>query len=127
MLFDWFLCPFSSQNHSPGPSLCKYWWYNFKTWILEGKIGVSIGCFVGAGKWGKNYGLFIFQVLNTGAFLGLEMNSLGWYKGCFDILFVSGRPGWSGERTWKMNKIYQNYRMFKIYVTQLWQPISVEK
>ena len=47
--------------------------------ITGRKIGFLIDCFAGARKWGQNYDLFIFQVLNTGAFLGLEMNSLGWY------------------------------------------------
>ena len=30
--------------------------------------------------------LFNFQVLQTEAILGLEINSLSWYRGCFDIL-----------------------------------------
>ena len=67
----------------------------------------------GSWKWRKNYDLFIFQVLHTGAFLRPEMNSLGRYMGCFDILFVSERSGWSGRRTWKMNKMYQKYRILK--------------
>ena len=83
---------------------------------------VFFGC---ARKWGLNYDLSIFQVLHNGAFLGPEINSLGWYKGCFDILFVSERTGWSGGKTWKIDKIFQNYRILKIYDTQLWQPIPV--
>ena len=67
----------------------------------------------GSWKWRKNYDLFIFQVLRTGAFLRPEMNSLGRYMGCFDILFVSERSGWSGRRTWKMNKMYQKYRILE--------------
>ena len=57
--------------------------------------------------------LLNFQVLQTEAILGLEINSLSWYRGCFDILFVSRRSGWSGGRTWKLNKIFQNYRILK--------------
>ena len=106
LLFDWFLCQFSCQIHSPGPFVYRYWCYNFKNWILERKIDFTINFLWAVEKWGQNYDLFIFQVLHAGAFLGLEMNSLGWYYGCFGILFVSERTGWYGERTWKMNKIY---------------------
>ena len=67
----------------------------------------------GSWKWRQNYDLFIFQVLHTGAFLWPKMNSLGRYMGCFDILFVSDRSGWSGRRTWKMNKMYQKYRILE--------------
>ena len=105
LLFDWFLCQFSCQTHSSGPFLCKFWWHNFKNWALERKNYFTINFVWTVEKWGQNYDLFIFQVLNAGAFLGLEMNSLGWYYGCFGILFVSEHPGWYGERTWKMNKI----------------------
>ena len=121
------ICQLSCQNQSPRPLSCKYWWHNFKTWILERKNGFLMDCLARARKWGQNYDLLNFQVLQTEAILGLEINSLSWYRGCFDILFISRRSGWSGGRTWKFNKIFQNYRIFKIYVTQLWQPISVGK
>ena len=26
------------QNHSHGPFLCKYWWHDFKSWILGRKV-----------------------------------------------------------------------------------------
>ena len=110
LLLAWFLCPYSRQNQSPRPLLCKYWWHNFKTWILERKNGFLMDFIARARKWGQNYDLLNCQILQTEAVLGLEINSLSWYRGCFDILFVSRRSGWSGGRTWKLNKIFQVFK-----------------
>ena len=35
--FYCFLWPFMCQNHSPGPFLCKFWWHDFRSWILARK------------------------------------------------------------------------------------------
>ena len=94
---------------------------------MEWQFGFNIHFSVGVWKWGQNYDLSIFQVLCTEAFLCPQMNSLGWYYGSFDILFVSECSGWSEGRTWKMDKIYQNLKIFRIHVNGLWQPIPMEK
>ena len=89
---------------------------NFEYW--EEKM-VYNSIFGGARKWGLNCDLWIFLVLWTRALLGLQIDSLGRYLGCFDIPFVSELPGWCGERTWKIHKEYQKFGIFKIHVTRL--------
>ena len=119
IVFYCFLWLFKDQNFFPGPVLCKYLWHNFKTWKLLSKINFSFDFLAGSWQWRQNYDLFIFQVLLTGASLRPEMNSLGRYMGCFDMLFISERLGWCGVRTWKMNKTYQisKYKKIQIIVT----------
>ena len=107
IVFYCFLWPFKGQNFFPGPVLCKYLWHDFKTWKLLSKINFSFDFLAGSWQWRQNYDLLIFQVLLTGASLRPEMNSLGRYMDCFDMLFISERLGWCGVRTWKMNKIFQ--------------------
>ena len=106
LFFYCFLWPFKCQNRFPWSVLCKYWWHNFKTSILLWKINFTSDFSAGSRKWRQNYDLSIFQVLRTGAFLWPEINIVGRYMGCFDLIFVSERSGWSGRRTWKMDKMY---------------------
>ena len=93
LFFYCFLWPFKCQNRFPWSVLCKYWWHNFKTSILLWKINFTSDFSAGSRKWRQNYDLSIFQVLRTGAFLWPEINILGRYMGCFDLIFVSERLG----------------------------------
>ena len=114
MFFYCLLGPFMSQNHSPRPFLYKYWWHDFKSWILERKNQFHNWFSAVTRKWGQNYDLYIFQILHIEALLELEMNSLGRFWDCFDVLFVSGHLGWSGQRIWKMYKMFQKLLNTKI-------------
>ena len=114
MFFYCLLGPFMSRNHSPRPFLYKYWWHDFKSWILERKNQFHNWFSAVTRKWGQNYDLYIFQILHIEALLELEMNSLGRFWDCFDVLFVSGHLGWSGQRIWKMYKMFQKLLNTKI-------------
>ena len=127
LLFYWFPDPFNSQNHSPGPFWCKYWWHNSKSWISRRKSGFTINFLQALENEDKIMICSFFKFSPMKHFYGSK--SIAWvdFRFFFDILFVSERLGWSGRRIWKINKIFPNLKIFKIYVTWLWQPISVEK
>ena len=75
--FYCFLWPFMCQNHSPGPFLCKYWWHDFRSWILARKNQFYNWFSEVTRKWRKNYDLFIFQILRIEALLELEIDRQG--------------------------------------------------